>query len=413
MYAIKYISLNIYPFLLLPCLTLTATVFASDANSSKTPGSLFSIPRDLTLSSSNGNAFVKLGGRLQLDYNRYDGVINKNEGERDSDHFVRRARLFLEGDIQQNWHYKIRFNLNNDATHDLQNLYVTYKGFGKAAHLTLGKQQERFGLEKSTSSKYITAIERSMSTNAFAPGTTTGIQLNGVNNYLVYSMGYFNESDDQDNKLEHAVTGRLTHGLNLDGDNLLHLGAGYTYRKAAYTDVGARLGVRGGKEKNANKVKAEFNEVDKATIGNLEAALVRGDIHIQAEYFHGTYHNALDSNGEHSDITAYGYYIQAAWFITGETRQYKSAKGAFSKVKPLNKEYGAWELFTRVDQLDVNNNQATDIDGAKARSLTAGVNWYINKYLRASANYVNVDVEKEKKGEDDAEAIVARLQVVF
>ena len=46
---------------------------------------------------ADGDYSFKVGRRIMLDYNAYDGVINTVEGETGSDTWFRRARLEIKG----------------------------------------------------------------------------------------------------------------------------------------------------------------------------------------------------------------------------------------------------------------------------------------------------------------------------
>ena len=97
-----------------------------------------------------------------------------------------------------------------------------------------------------------------------------------------------------------------------------------------------------------------------------------------------------DAPGNTCDIEMDGFYLQAAYTLTGETRGYKAGSGAFAAIKPKG-EGGAWEVVARYEDAEV------DIPG---RSLTAdlermvlGVNWYVNKNVKFMLNYVDSEVD--------------------
>jgi len=106
---------------------------------------------------ADGTASFKLGGRIQLDYNGYDGVINSVPGEDGSDIFFRRARLEVKGHYHD-WAYLMSYNLTDSGSID--QIHTTYQGWGDMAQLTFGQQKENFGLEDTGSSKWITAIRQ-------------------------------------------------------------------------------------------------------------------------------------------------------------------------------------------------------------------------------------------------------------
>lgn len=356
---------------------------------------------------TDGDYSFKVGGRIQADYNNYDGVINAVPGEDGSDFFFRRARLEVKGHAKD-WAYTASYNLTSGGSID--QLHTTYTGWGKLANVTVGQQKENFGLDDTGSSNWITAIERSMPANAFDTGNTMGVKLHGGNDLISYSAGIFKSGIDANYDLDTAVTGRLVVRPLFSDGNLIHLGAGITDRSGAAADYNSRLGARGGEDgAGVSRVRARIaNAVGDRRDYNLEAAANFGPVHVMAEYFDGE----IDVDNTSYTVAADGYYIQAGWVITGERRGYKTDIGAFDGVKPANAR-GAWEVFARFDALDVANNAPISVTGEKADSLTLGVNWYMNSLVKVSVNYVNVNTDTRIAGEDDGDAIVARLQVAF
>jgi phosphate-selective porin OprO/OprP len=122
----------------------------------------------------------------------------------------------------------------------------------------------------------------------------------------------------------------------------------------------------------------------------------------------------------HRDIgdnpTFYGYYAQASWFLTGESRNYRAEKGVFDIIRPKanfapGRGFGAWELAVRLSGLDLSNE---DVDGGEMTDLTLGVNWYVNPYMRMSANYVSVlDVEGGAHDGDEPSVFQVHAQVAY
>ncbi len=393
-----------------------ATAFTAQANA----GTVTSDGADIIIKTkggfeaktADGDYSFKIGGRMQLDYNSYDGVINKEEGETGSDLFFRRGRIEIKGKVKD-WGYLASYNLTSSGSIDQLN--TTYLGWGKTALLTFGQQKENFGLEDTGSSKWTTGMERSLPASAFDTGNTVGIKLHGATDLITYNLGVFKSAiDSDDNSLDTAVTGRfVVRPINSDGA-LVHFGAGYTMRDGEFNEIGARLGVRGGENKTANKVKAEYNSGltgDEMSAWNFEAAANLGPVHLMAEYFDGEISGASTT----PDLEADGYYLQAGWIVTGESRSYKNGIAAFDKVKPKGKG-GAWEIFARYDSLDVTGGDASplvDFTGEEAQTLTLGVNWYVSSAVKIALNYVNAETDVKKSGEDDGDALTARLQIAY
>ncbi len=368
----------------------------------------------LEAKTADGKASFKLGGRVQLDYNGYDGVINKvAPGENGSDLFFRRARLEMGG-TYKDWGYLMSYNLTESGSIDL--LWTSYNGFGKLAELTFGQQKEDFGLEDTGSSKWITAIERSMPSNAFDTKNNVGVKLHGANKTFSYSLGAYKQDLDNSNDLDSALTGRFVVRPLYGKDRLLHLGVGATSRDGEFSKISSRLGVRGGEDGSAAQtVSAAYTGTpapvaDGQDVWNAELAGYLGPVHLMAEYFDGK----ISGMNSSPDIEANGYYVQLGWIVTGEHRRYNDEIAAFDKVKPVNPQ-GAWEIFARYDELDASDNQnvAVKMVGETGNTTTLGVNWYANDLVKVGLNYVHAKTDQPIGGEDSGDALVSRLQIAF
>lgn len=348
--------------LILPSILLAASV---------TAGTITTDGEDLILSTKDGglkihnrdksNAF-QLGGRIQWDY---DNTKTDNDDSDDLD--IRRARLYAAGTLGD-WSFKSQFNIDGGGAEDL---YIRYTGFGKLYNITVGNQKEPFGLEQQISSKDISSLERSAQTELYTPGRNAGIQLHGKKENYTYGIGIFEAENGDDDADSLAITARATHVVMNDENGLVHLGLGYTNR--------------------AGDTSAE--EVD---IIGLEAAFVTGPLHLQAEYF----------DGEFGNIDADGFYFQAGYVITGETRPYKGGK--FKRIKPANAN-GAWEVVGRIDSGDGNYGDI-GVGAGDGSQITLGLNWYANNNVRVGLSYT--DGENDDTG-IDGEEIRLRAQLAF
>jgi phosphate-selective porin OprO/OprP len=84
-----------------------------------------------------------------------------------------------------------------------------------------------------------------------------------------------------------------------------------------------------------------------------------------------------------------GWYVQAAWALTGETRAWNPTTGTFSGLrpaKPLDLKgdgWGALELAARYSVSDLNYREdllppAGGTRGGGQTAVTLGLNWYVN-----------------------------------
>jgi phosphate-selective porin OprO/OprP len=330
----------------------------------------------------------RIGGRVQVQADTFNDSMNLVDGNGDmgSDLFFRRARIYIEGDMYKDWAYKFQFNLVDSGSGGgtAEDLYVRWKRYDFAT-ITVGKHKEPFSLEELTSSKYVTSIERSPVNDFFAEGRNLGISVGGANDFWGYAVGVFdngNQFSDTGGQ-KWAITGRAFVSPINTATTLIHVGLGVSQREAAdnideaFDGGGVTQGIR-----QSDDVQVSIDPIESQSIMALELAGKIGPFHGAAEYHQRDTTAAED--GE--DASANGYYVQAGWFITGESRPYK--KGTWDKVKPINKGIGAWEVFIKQAGVDLDDDGIAIQNRNTASITTLGVNWYPNEILRVSANYV-------------------------
>jgi phosphate-selective porin OprO/OprP len=344
--------------LLIPNL-LSARVVTSDRSDL-----VVNIKGPIEVKTSDGNYSVKLGGRIQWDYNyaELNGVADED------DFSIRRARLYLSGNLND-WSYKVQFNVGNDIGGTHEDLYIKYNGWGKKAVVTIGNQNEPFGLEQLESSKDISYLERSAVTEAYAPGRKEGILFSGQRGDVTYALGIF-EDDGEDGSEGAgdgtAVTGRVTYAPIKSANQVFHLGVAHSNRD---------------------------QDID---ITGLDVAYTKGPYHIQSEFI----------SSEENDATREGLYVQAGWILTGETRPYKN--GIFKRIKPGNTS-GAWEVLVRYEDGDGAYSDE-ELGSTDATSYGVGINYYLNKFIRFGATFTEA---KDNINGDDGSEFRTRIQITL
>ncbi len=341
-----------------------------------------------------GDTSLNIGGRIQLDADWFDGDAFSKGDVSGSDSEVRRARLFAKGKIGSDWEAKIRADFKEDGSTKVDEAWVKFKGWD-FADLTIGTHKANFGLETQTSSKDITAIERTMSSNAFAIGNKKGIALGKANKDYTWGLGVY-DLGDEGGHIATGITGRLTFSPINTKEEVFHIGAGFAKQRLAgneFKNADQRLEVHLADEKaGSGTILGES-----FTGYNLEVAYAAGPFHAQAEYFDGE----TDGSNWTNDVDVEGYYAQFGYIITGESRPYSGGK--FKRVKPKGKD-GAWEVFGRYSQYEPGQDEAT--------AFTLGLNYYANNAIRVGVNYIMGDLE-EGGVDKDGDAIAVRVQYVF
>lgn len=344
-------------FIIAIALLTSSQLFAREVTSESSDVNV-KLKGPIEIKSADGEFSAKIGGRLMWDYNYAE--LNS---EADEDDFsIRRARLYLSGNVSD-WSYKLQFNIGNGNGGTPEDLYIRYNGWGKQAVLTVGKQKEPFGLEFLESSNDITFLERSAIIEAYAPQRQEGVLFSGQQGDLTYALGIFEDDSNSDGA---AVTGRVTYTPIQSSEQVLHMGLAHSNRAA-----------------------------DLAVTG-VELAYSNGPYHIQTEFM------SSDKEGVSND----GYYVQAGWIITGETRPYKN--GVFKRVSPGNSA-GAWEVVLRYEDGDGNYSDQ-ELGNTDATTYGIGVNYYINKFMRLGATYTDA---KDNLSNDTGSEFRARLHLAL
>lgn len=378
----------------------------------------------------------KINGRIQADADSFDGFYTKN-GNRADETYFRRARLEISGVAFTDWGYTFNRNFNDSGEDNWDELAIHYNGW-KPVQLSIGRINPTFGLEEAVSSKWITAIERSAIYD-LAPWLNShedgeGVRLRATLDDMFHGEvgGYRQGDEDTDGQNNTSFVARGVLAPIVQKDLVLHFGLNYATREveAGNTEsIKSRLSVRGTSEDATNGNRATFggaalDGTDQAW--GFEAAYMMGPFSIQGEYLQRTADGDALVNANGNDLEARGYNVQLAYTLTGESRSYKLDGGKFDKIKPENKQIGAWEVFYRYDDITVDESAiapsnagliglTADTAEAGAKTHTIGVNWYANEAVKISANYLNTSVDDVVNGnlDDEGDAISLRAQYVF
>lgn len=369
----------------------------------------------------------KLGGRIQADFDQFDGIYTKN-GKSANEAYFRRAILELSGTAYHDWKYAFKVNFADDGSSKWDEASIAYTGFNPLK-VKVGRFDPDFGLEKATSSKWISTIERSIIYDAGDwvndKDNGMGVQVSGTTGMFYGSAGINRAkgNEDDNGKNNNAYNLRGVIAPMAEAGNVLHFGIDYAKRSTEDFNgrIRSRLGVRGTTEdsQNGNRpvfASAQADQFDRDSAWGLEAAYARGPFSIQSEYLRRDI--AAKSGSMMKDREASGYNVQLAYTLTGESRGYKLDGGKFEGIKPNDKQIGAWELVYRYDNLTVKNadmNPVGKFYDTEAKVHTVGVNWYANDAIRVSANYLKAKTDKvvNAANDDSGDAVSLRVQYVF
>jgi phosphate-selective porin OprO and OprP len=375
---------------------------------------------------------VRWSGELQADQYWFgqDAASRAAVGDIQDGEAFRRARIAMLGDYGLT-EYRIEMDFAQNGRPQFLDVYTGLKDLPVVGRIRVGHFFEPFMLDRLTSNRFTTFMERSMVDQAFAPARNLGF---GASNTYADQRGtwavglYRSDSDvfgdDVGDGFECAVTGRVTWLAWYDETSeadYLHFGAGYSYRQPNNQTVQfraepeARIGF-------ATPIVPFF--VDTGTMGashyqlmGLEASWVRGPFSLQSEYVVVPVDPLIGDN-----LWFHGWYATASYFLTGEHRPYQREFATFGRVIPqrdfvrysmaphIEKGPGAWEIATRLSHLVLNDST---VRGGQLTDLTIGLNWYLNPHLRVTTNYVHAFLDNPQKGHSGTDIYAMRVGFEF
>ena len=352
----------------------------------------------------------RVGGRIMLDGAIYDEDKTPlgNQAE------VRRARLYMSGTLWRAWQFKTQFDFAGNKI-GIRDLYLKYTDF-KPVGITVGNFKEPFSLEGSTSSRYITFIERSMQ-DIFTPLRNMGIGVNTNGSNWSAAAGLFAAGIDDDEPTgldeSYGLTGRVTFVPILEDVHVVHLGASASYREMNDGNNSLRLAARPEAHTSDQKLidTGTLTDVDSFNRYNVEVAWVQGPLSLQSQYVMMD----ISRDAGFDDLGFDGFYVEGSYFLTGESRVYNHKKGVFDypKVKSIAGMggTGAWQIALRFSSLDLTDGS---VIGGEEQNITAGLNWYATPNMRFMANYTQV-IDLDRPGDihdgDEPSVFQVRAQV--
>ena len=326
-------------------------------------------------------------GRLMFDAGWVDGPDGYRNPGLGFANEVRRARLGVEGAIPGNFGYKLELDF---AAGDVEfaDAFFSYKRGN--LELTLGQHNNFQSLDELTSSLHSSFIERAAFTDAFRFERRIGLSGQYAKGSLLLQAGLFTDSIADlnaigDDNNSWSGDSRIVYAPKL-GDHQLHLGASVHHR-----DInGAGNSVRYQQRPAIRTTDIRF--IDTQAIAGarsetgigLEAAGIFGPFSMVGE----AYWNKVGREG-FGDPTFFGGYVEAGYFLTGETRGYKGGK--FDRVKVLRPfDKGGWGsvgVNLRYDHLDLVDR---GIVGGTQNAVQASLNWKPNDYVLFGINFAHL-----------------------
>ncbi|MFO8054334.1 MAG: porin [Bacteroidales bacterium] len=379
------------------------------------------------LKSSDGQFDLSFGGRFMYDGVEtlfYESALTEYAGAPSDGIFARRARFFNSGRVYGNVNYKLEFDFSGGSA-SLKCACIRIDKVPYIGRISFGHLKEPFGMEENSSSRYITFMERSL-TSLFTPSRNAGIMLNNqvLDERFTWAVGAFRDTDSRGLaegswRSDVNFTARVTSvpWKSEDGEKLLHVG--FAFRRSAYDSV--KYSSSPGVKQQPDFVNTgNIGEVSGVNTSGIELATAMGPLSLQAEYISNdifrTISDTVSDNTKDISTIFSAFYAYGSVFLTrGDRRPYSTSSGTFGRVAPqknLGKKggWGALELAARYSRLDlVDGKSLVQDDGFTGSSLIAGgivenisvgVNWYLNPVTRIMVNYVYTDLQNAENNAD-------------
>lgn len=358
---------------------------------------------------------LSFGGQIMTDHAHFfqNSALDKNYGvlENKSGTEITSARMYFSGDVYENIQFKFQVEFAGQKV-DLKDVYIGITDIPVVGTLRVGHLHEPLRLSALTSGKYITFMDRGANSHFSTARSTGAVLFNDffMDRFSVQIGAFRNQNNSSMAFLKHdghALTGRMT-GLpirNNDKTHLLHLGVAYSFRKPQSGEY--KVSISPGSRLAHKYVQTGImEEVNHISLANFETAYLHGPFSVQAEFL------GASVNTQRDDYRFFNYYSEFSYFLTGESKNYKSSYEGFGRVKPKKnfggkeRGIGAWEVAAKYSQTDLNDG---DIFGGKEKQIAFGLNWYLNPVTRFIFNYVHASFENL----GNLDLVQARFQIDF
>jgi phosphate-selective porin OprO and OprP len=387
---------------------------------------------------------IELRGRVQFDWRRYDPEVNEDTFN------LRTLRFGVRGDLTRHFDWEIEREVAKFADvdggvekwqfGDWKDVYVNWSTFD-AIRVKAGRFKMPFGLEQTTSVSDLDFAYRSLGSVKIAPGRDTGVMGYGelLSGSLIYEAGVFD--DDGDNgELEAERFIQEGEDLADIGPSIAARVVGEPFRRLPVPDrlKGAELGIAftsSDLPEGLNSLQGEevwgYNFFEKVYVNGRRQRLgLQFDWSPGSTGFRGEWMQSREQrigqsnrNEDLSDFIGTAWYTSATWLITGEDKD--------SDVQPrrplFEGGFGAVEIGVRYDELtfesagktgpDFTNPRSEHLTPNTDRTITFGVNWLANRWVKVVANALRQSFEDETRtplaGTTSFWAAVLRLQVAF
>ncbi len=353
-----------------------------------------------------GEKYVKIGGRIQVQYHQVD----PDSGSTTDELFLRRFRPYIEGSIHKDWKGKFQFDFGKAEDGNevaVKDAYMEYKGFD-GVKVIIGNAKSSFSREYLTSSKKQQLVERTFvgDHNYGTPDRSLGIHLKGsAGDNLTWGATFAQADIDPDAK-------------KLDFDTPVNRNAdfneGWIYSARADFHPFGKLKMSQG----------DFKGDTRATIG-VAAFRWSNDGDVETYTTSGVSTSA--SKADVDEVTGFeisgafrtaGFSVDAQYNrISADTVDNNFTGGIYKKgstdLENWAVEGGYMVLPSKLELVAGYQSQDADNYATEWTRTSIGANWYLHKHdIKLQTTYRMNSDRNGVKGSDEDELFV-QAQYVF
>lgn len=382
----------------------------------------------ISFESKDKNYHLWMDNRIYLDgahyFDNYDSNLtadeNKAKGQLDVPSQMlklRRMRFAIKALVGDNWYGEIDFDFDGNMV-DIKDAYLR-RFFGEPGNpwgqLRIGQFRMPQGMQQTTTSRYLKLMERA-SLYKFNPNRRLGVGWAQWSKKYSVAVGLHteeirNEHDQIEGDPNYykgdlqgatpmlGISTRAAYYLINEPGKLISLSGGFSTRTPGlYKYPDNRIKYDAKDETKVSEMEftvAKVNGVKMATNINVDFAASFKSLRMTGEY----HYNTLTREDGLSTVKFSGFYVQAAYILTGEFHPWNHREGEFTQVRAKSKA-GAWEVAARYSYMDL-NDFAADVRGGEKGQYTVGLNYYVSRNVKFMVNYSYVDHDRYSTGAGD------------
>jgi phosphate-selective porin OprO/OprP len=338
---------------------------------------------------------VSIRGAVQLD----QLYLSKHRENETSGANLRAAGFSLGVDFKNKIKLNWDLGVDDAGKVSIATLFLKFEHFENTG-IMLGQVPSPFCLENSNSSKWLPFLERSLASTAFKPCIGPGVNVQHWRDDFFVNFAVRQPPFGTKKGLTDRWGGSLRAVWSPvhESGNVYHVGGTYSYQ-----DISDKVAFKATEVKGRQDLElvdtGEFPAENYQVFG-AEFSRLWGAYQLEAEYII----NRVKPR-DNSAVTLDGWHVQLNYFLTGQSRSYSMESGSFGAPEMKDDE-SAWQVAARCSSIDLN---ADGISGGKENNISFALNWFLNKNIRISTNYVHASLSKGAS----TDTLALRLQTVF